>query len=135
MFALAILFAVSVPASPDTAMASVVRLVYEGCLCAIAVLLTAMLPSRDATRIVDLVVELDDQARSGTLRDALATPQRTRRGVRASGHALTRTCRGHLAYGRSRIAVHELSVTPAQNGGRDCGHVELVSQFRSLCEH
>ena len=72
MFALAILLAVSVPASPDTSMASVVRLVYEGCLCAIAVLLTAMLPSRDATPIVDLVVELDDQARSGTLRDALA---------------------------------------------------------------
>ena len=72
MFALAIVFAVGVPWSPGTWMPTGARLFYEGCLCAIAVLLTAMLPTRDTSSIVNLVVELDDQARSGTLRDALA---------------------------------------------------------------
>jgi signal transduction histidine kinase len=47
------------------------RLVYELALCVVALWLTAELPARDSSRVVDLVVELGT-APSGTLRDALA---------------------------------------------------------------
>ena len=47
------------------------RLVYELALCVVALWLTAELPGRETSTVVDLVVELS-AAPSGTLRDALA---------------------------------------------------------------
>jgi signal transduction histidine kinase len=56
----------------DEQMSDVVPLLYQGALCCIALVVTAGLPAREMSSIVDLVVELDE-TRSGTLRDALAT--------------------------------------------------------------